>query len=118
MQLTPAITDYVNKRLNAASKFLESDPTAIIEVSVGKTTEHHKNGDIFKAEAHIVGAKKDIYVEASAIDLYAAIDILRDEVMRRLSADKGKRLSRLRRSGAMVKNMIKGMWPDRFRRGR
>ena len=108
--LTPSISDYIEKRFESVKKFLESDPSAICDFEVGKTTQHHKTGDIFRAEAHIVAARRDIYAESEQADLYAAIDAVRDEVMHRLTSDKGKRLSRIRRGGTVVKNIIKGMW--------
>jgi putative sigma-54 modulation protein len=113
ISLTPSISDYVSKRMESVKRFLENDPSAICDFEVGKTTEHHKNGDIFRAEAHIVAAKRDIYAESEQTDLYAAIDSVRDEVMRRLSVDKVRRLSSIRRGGAIVKNMIKGLWKGR-----
>jgi len=108
--LTPSISDYVGKRMESVQKFLASDPSAICDFEVGKTTEHHRQGDIFRAEAHIVAAKRNIYAESEQTDLYVAIDAVRDEVMRQLSADKTKKLSGARSGGAMVKNIIKGLW--------
>lgn len=111
--LTPSISDYIEKRFESVKKLMESDPSATCSFEVGKTSKHHKHGDVFRAEAHIVAARRDIYVENESGDLYAAVDAVRDEVMRRLSSDKGKRLSRIRRGGTVVKNMIKGLWKVR-----
>ena len=108
--LTPSINGYIDKRFESVKKFFEADPSAICDFEVGKISKHHKHGDVFRAEAHIVAAKRDIYAESEQSDLYAAIDIVRDEVMHRLTSDKGKRLSRIRRGGTVVKNIIKGMW--------
>src|ERR1035437_7210196 len=113
ISLTPSISEYIDKRMESAKRFLENDPSAICNFEVEKTTRHHKNGDVFRAEAHIVAAKRDIYAESEQSDLYAAIRLVRDEVMRRLSSDKGKRLSSIRRGGTAVKNMIKGLWRGR-----
>ena len=108
--LTPSISDYIEKRMESVQKFLASDPSAICDFEVGKTTQHHKTGEIFRAEAHIVAAKRDIYAESEQTDLYAAIDAVRDEVMRQLSSDKAKKISSIRRGGTRVKNMVKGLW--------
>lgn len=108
--LTPSISDYIGKRMEIVQKFLANDPSAICDFEVGKTTKHHKAGDIFRAEAHIVAAKRDVYAESEQADLYAAIDAVRDEVMRQLSSDKAKKISSMRRGGTMVKNIVKGLW--------
>lgn len=110
IELTSAIHEYVTKRLGAVQKFVSDDPTVQCDVEVGKTSNHHKNGDIFRAEIHIVGHKRDIYVASEKGDLYAAIDEVRDEVLYRLSSKKEKAVSFARRGGAKVKNLIRGMF--------
>ena len=109
--MTPAISEYVNKRLKKIDGILSNDPSAQCDVELAKTTAHHQKGEIFKAEVHIVGAGKNVYASAEKNDLYAAIDAVRDEVLRELKASKGKRISLIRRSGARVKDMVKGLWP-------
>ena len=108
--LTPSISDYVEKRFQVAEKFLANDTTTKFDLELARTTNHHKHGDIFKAEAHIIAKGENIYASAEEEDLYAAIDKVRDEVMRKLKSLKDKRQSLMRRGGARVKNIIKGFW--------
>ncbi len=114
MTVTDAINDYVNKRCESLQKFTANDPTVFVVVEIGRTTEHHKHGDIFRAEIHItgknVGKNGDVYVSAEREDLYAAIDAVRDEALRELASAKSKRTTLVRRGGAKVKNMIKGFF--------
>lgn len=110
IELTEAIQSYVDKRLQSLEKFLGGDPAIQCDVEVKKTTQHHKHGDIFRAEIHIVGSNKNIYVAAEESDLYAAIDRVRDEAMHRLTSSKDKKVSLARRSGAKVKDILKGMF--------
>ncbi len=109
--LTPAITEYTNKRLEKISKIINDDVSAQCDVELAKTTAHHNKGDIFRAEVHIVGAGKNLYASSEKDDLYAAIDTVQDEILRELKVVKGKRISYIRRSGARVKDMVKGLWP-------
>lgn len=109
--LTPAISDYTNKRLDKIASLLQDDSSVQCDIELAKTTGHHNKGDIFKAEIHIVGAGNTIYASVEKDDLYAAIDIVRDEVVNKLSSEKNKRVSMLRRSGAKMKGVIKGLWP-------
>ncbi|MDE2038024.1 MAG: ribosome-associated translation inhibitor RaiA [Patescibacteria group bacterium] len=111
ISLTPAISEYADKRLAKAVKLLGSDPAFIADLELAKTSAHHQKGDIFRAEIHIVGKGKDLFAAAEDADLYAAIDGMRDEIVREIRASKGKSLSVVRRSGAMVKSMVKGLWP-------
>ena len=107
--MTPAISEYIDKHLDSVKKFLESDPTAKCDLEIAKTTNHHKNGDIFKAEMHIVAKDQNIYTSVEKDDLYAAIDILKGEVIRKLKSEKSKQRSFLRKGGAKIKDLLKGI---------
>lgn len=109
ISMTPAISEYIDKHLDSVKKFLESDPTAKCDLEIAKTTNHHKNGDIFKAEMHIVAKDQNIYTSVEKDDLYAAIDILKDEVIRKLKSEKSKQRSFLRKGGAKIKDLLKGI---------
>jgi ribosomal subunit interface protein len=109
--LSPAISDYVTKRLNRMTKLVSKDPSAVCNVELAKTTNHHKNGDIYKAEIHLIGAGLDAYSSVEHEDLEIAITDARDEIIRELNAGKGKHMSYIRRSGAQVKLMVKGILP-------
>ena len=108
--LTPAVSEYVEKRLAALDKFVAHDPVALCVVDLGRTTKHHKHGDIFRAEIHFTGTGRDLYTSSEKADLYMAIDDARDEIVRELSSAKAKKISSMRRGGAKVKNFIKGLW--------
>ncbi len=108
IELTPAITNYAEKKIGGIEKYLgAADPTVHIEV--GKTTGHHKHGDVFRAEVRVTGAGLDIYAVSEQADLYAAIDLVRDDVVKKLTHDKGKQVSLVRRGGRAVKDMMKGL---------
>ena len=111
--LTPAISDYVGKRFEAIEKLLNEDPSVKFDVELARTTSHHNKGDIFKAEVHIIAKGENIYASIEKEDLYVAIDLVRDEVVRKINSTKKKRTSLLRRGGAQIKNLMKGIWPDK-----
>lgn len=103
-----AVTDYIQKKISSLERFLE--PQTIVHVEVAKTSDHHKHGDIFRAEIRAYAHHRDLYVEKETSDLYAAIDGVRDEAQRKLVESKEKKVSFARRGGAKVKAMIKGLF--------
>lgn len=110
IELTPAISDYVNKKVASIEKYLSGDTSqAVANVEVGKITKHHKAGDIFRAEIHITGGH-DIYTEEETEDLYASIDKVKDEIIQKLVHSKDKNITLTRRGQQMVKNILKGFW--------
>lgn len=109
--LTDAISAYVNKRLEKIGKLIGDDTSVQCDVELGRTTAHHNKGEIFKCEVHLVGSNINIYNSVDREDLYAAIDEVQDSVLRELKSGKEKYVSRIRRGGARIKNMMKGLWP-------
>ena len=89
--ITPAIDDYVNKKILTLEKFIDVKEGVLSEIEIGRTTTHHKSGDIFRTEVNItVPGSKQIYVVAEEADLYTAIDIVRDEAEREIVSVKNK----------------------------
>lgn len=116
IQLTPAISSYVHKKIFSIEKYFDkSNKDAVAQVEVGKSTKHHKSGPVFRAEVHITGGGLDLYAVSEKEDLYAAVDIVRDEVIHGVVQSKGKRETLTRRAAEMVKNMMKGI-TDSFKK--
>lgn len=112
--LTDAISDYVNKRLDKIEKLTGGDPSIQCDVELARTTGHHHKGEIFRAEIHLVGAAGlNIYTSVEREDLYAAVDEVRDAVLREWNSGRKKHASRIRRGGARIKEMLKGIWPGK-----
>jgi putative sigma-54 modulation protein len=108
LSLTPAISEYVEKKLSALSKFFDNDTTVRCDVELAKTTNHHNKGDIFKAEVHIVAKDKNIYASVEKEDLYVAIDLVKDDVVREITTTNERQRSQLRKGEAKIKEIIKG----------
>lgn len=88
---TPAINAYIEQKFGQLDKFLGNTGTprdCVIEI--GKTTKHHKKGDIFRAEADLVLPHAVIRAEAETPDLYASIDLLETELQRQIKTRKEK----------------------------
>ena len=118
IKLTPDISDYLDKLLRTLSKYINPEDTSVLlSVEVGKTTDHHLSGDIFRAEInlHISGA--DFRAVSEQGTLYSSIDDAKEEMTRELRRHKRKRLHLMRRGGARVKAFIRGV-TERVRRRR
>jgi len=108
-ELTPAIEDYVYKKVSMLSKFLgNEEQETICEVELGKTTNHHKSGHIFRAEINLnVPGAKQFYAVAQEEDLYVAIDKVHNDMEREVISYKDKRTRLFRRGGAYLKSILK-----------
>ena len=104
IELTPAISDYATRKISAIEKYLADPDSATAYVEVGKSTKHHKQGPYFRAEVRVSG---NFYAKHEAEDLYAAIDLVRDEIAHELTHAKDKRLKLVRRGGRVIKNIMR-----------
>lgn len=86
MELTDAIASYVEKKVNGLDKYYEGIVRA--SVVVGCETHHHLKGDIFFAECKLEVPGNDIFAKNTAKDAYAAIDLLRDDLVAELKKHK------------------------------
>jgi putative sigma-54 modulation protein len=113
ISLTPAISEYIEKKVNMLEKFFRDGDEVLVNIEVGRTTKHHKSGDIFRAEIQVAVAGQNYYASKETEDLYAAIDEVKDEIANKLSTEKKKSLHLLRRGGAKIKELLKGYFSPR-----
>lgn len=124
ISFTPSISEYIEKKMGMLEKFFKSGEDVLVNVEVGKSTMHHKSGDIFRAEVHVTTDGQEYYVVSEKDDLYAAIDEVKDQAVRELTSRRKKTMRLLRRGGAKIKDMLRGVadfrdrsW-KRFRKGK
>ncbi|MCW8194382.1 ribosome-associated translation inhibitor RaiA [Proteobacteria bacterium 005FR1] len=82
LELTPAIKDYVESRFQKLERHNDRITNVSVILSVDKLEQ--------KAEATVHASGKDFFANASAEDLYAAIDLLSDKLDRQLIKRKEK----------------------------
>ena len=108
MELTSAITDYVNQRLSKIEKYVKEGAMSGY-VEVGKTTHHHKQGDVYKAEFDITVNGEHFFVTSEKNDLYSAIDDAKEEIVRQITHNKDRKQTLYKRGASSVKKMLKGI---------
>jgi len=112
IELTEDLRGYVEKRIESLSKIIDMNhSTAVIRVEVGKTTEHHQSGDIYRAEFHIHVEGVEYYASTEKNDVYAAIDETRDELLRQARKKKGRMYDLYERGARSLKKRLKGIKP-------
>lgn len=89
IELTDAIKGYVDAKLSAIEKFTTDMGVAEISVECGRTSEHHNKGNVYRCEMNLQVPGKLLRAEREAEDLYAAIDLVKDELVRQVKDHKG-----------------------------
>jgi ribosomal subunit interface protein len=109
MELTRGINNYIDKRIISIGKFVKGGEMAVF-VEVGKTTNHHKQGDIFRAEFNIEIQGSKFYAFSEKEDLYKAIDDAKKEIIRQITNSKDRKQTLLKRGASSIKNILKGFY--------
>jgi ribosomal subunit interface protein len=112
MKLTPSIEDYVISRVTNLGKLLknikETGGEVFVFFEVGKTTDHHKSGKIYRAECSITIDGKQYYASFDDDNLYAAIDSVKDVILRDIKKKKEKKQALYKRGAFRMKDMLRG----------
>ncbi|MDO8462990.1 MAG: ribosome-associated translation inhibitor RaiA [bacterium] len=93
VELTPEIAQELEEKIGTLDVFIEgTEDVAQAWVEVSRTTRHHRQGNIFRAEVQIrLPGAAGIRAEAEAEDILTAITTVKDELQRQLKKYKGKR---------------------------
>lgn len=87
LEVTPALREYVLAKLERVTRHFDQVVDVAVLLSVEKLSEKDRRQ---KAEVTVHVKGKDIFVEQSAEDLYAAIDQLMDKLDRQVGKYKDK----------------------------
>ncbi len=92
-ELTPTIKAYVESKIGSLARLLKrfekaGELTALVEV--GRTTQHHRHGDVFRAALNLDLPGKVIRAESANEDLRTAVDEVKGKIKNELEKYKDK----------------------------
>jgi ribosomal subunit interface protein len=106
--LTPSIENYIAKKVEGLERLIrQSDSSASLSVEVARTTEHHKKGDIFRAEFNLHTKEGDFHAVSERKDIYTALDEVKDELLDAFKTKKGKKMRLIRKGQLKVKEVVR-----------
>ncbi len=81
IELTDALNQYVEDRIKSLEKYIgrfEEQGESVARVELARTTQHHRNGDVFNVEVNLQLDGEVIRAERDGEDMYATIDAVKD----------------------------------------
>lgn len=134
IKLNRALSEYIEEKLDPLEKFSKilyneekyfnhffgkGKPRAEMWLEIGKESQHHRKGPVFRAEAQIRFPKKSIRAKAISKNLKQAITEIKDELQRGLKQYKEKLISLTKRKTRVIKKELHLTTQARFyRKGR
>jgi ribosomal subunit interface protein len=107
--LKPDTEAYLSKKLLSLQKLIDlEDDSVFAQVELGKTTNHHKSGDVFMAEINLRVGKQRFRAVSKTGDLHAAIDDMKDELVQEVKSKHEKQRTNSRKGGAAIKEIVRG----------
>lgn len=108
--VSPEVQAFALKKLNALTKFAgkEEHAEAQAYLELGKESEAHQNGRIWRAEINFDKEGERFRAVATEESLEDAIDKIIAELSRELRSAKHKKESLSKRGGAVIKSMLRG----------
>lgn len=112
-ELTDAIKDYVLKRVTNLEKLLSSiekgGGEVLVNFEVGKSTNHHKSGEVFHSDCLINIDGDKFYSSSDKEDIYQTIDEIKDTLFNEIKKNKDRKQTLFKRGATSVKKMLKGL---------
>ena len=98
---------YLNRRLKSIEKFQNELSDSAISVEIGRTTRHHKKGDVYRAELHLVSGGGNYYSEYEGPDLLQCIDSAKDTLVEKIKSSKTKKETLYKRGKQKIKQLLR-----------
>lgn len=109
VDISQAVDAYIREKLSGVGRVLkeEGDREALVQVEVAKTTDHHRQGDIYRAEMNLFISGDTYRTEHSSGDLYASIDVAKDALVDVVARKKDKKVGMFRKGARMIKSFLR-----------
>jgi ribosomal subunit interface protein len=105
--MTPEVESYVDDKIAAIEKLITYQDDDEIRCDIELAHMRDQRAPVWRAEINLV-VKGVLYrAEATGENVQAALDEMKDEIMKRVRRDKRKRFDFLKRGGLKLKEVLK-----------
>lgn len=98
MSLTPSLRIDIEQKLGHIEKYLRETEEVELRVEVGRSSTHHKKGDVYYADANLKLFGSLLRATATNKDMHLAIDGVRHILERQVTQYKDKKITSHRRN--------------------
>ncbi|MEK7209582.1 MAG: ribosome-associated translation inhibitor RaiA [Patescibacteria group bacterium] len=117
LTVTPSLNEYIERALGSLNKLVKNmGEETEMRVEVGRSTFHHRKGEVFFAEANLKIGKNILRSSAESLTVQAAVDEVHDELRNEIYKFKGKRETIFRRGARSFAKLLKISPLARFRK--
>ena len=108
-EVTPGVTSLAQRKLVALKKYLgKTDGITQVYVELGKVTEAHQNGNVWRAQINLDSQGKRYHADATGGNIRVAIDVAVREIEAELRKAKQMNKDVIKKGGTAFKSFIRG----------
>ena len=108
IEQSDAIENYLEDHLSKLDAVVDDkDTSAHADIELAKTVSDQHSGQIYKAEINLHTAIGNYYVSETDGDIYAAIDTMKDVIVRDVRKDAEKKRDTSRDGARQIKDMLR-----------
>ena len=109
IELSASVEEYIGKKMAVLDKVAAHfEGVVTAEMEAGRTTRHHRTGDVFRVEIMVHVKKKDLRAEATGKTVLEAMDKAQEDMRTELERFKEKTVDSVKTGGRAIKKLIKG----------
>lgn len=109
LELHNELKEYAEEKIGSLKKFMEDidlgGNRVVARIELAKTTSHHQQGDIYKAEVNLQLPKKMFRSVVESDDIFKAIDDVKDELKIMINEYKAEKVGKSRRGRKLLKDL-------------
>jgi len=109
LELHNELKEYAEEKIGSLKKFMEDIDLGgnriVARIELAKTTQHHQQGDIYKAEVNLDLPKKMFRSVVESDDIFKAIDDVKDELKIMINEYKNEKEDRSRKGRKLIKDL-------------
>lgn len=108
--LTETIKNYLEDKLSSLYKYLNKDEESVnFNARLGKLSNSTHNGKIYYVEVSVHTPEKNYGARMEEEDLYAAIDLLKDELMKNITTYRDRKRTLSKKDAQKFKHELHNM---------
>lgn len=105
-EVSDDLKDIAEQKLTTLDKFIGDSPS-VCDVEFERVTNHHQQGDIFRAEVNLQINGKLYRAEATTSSFEKALDQVKDDLQHELHAKQGKKETLFMKGARQIKEMMR-----------
>ncbi len=108
IKIDDSLRNYIYEKIGTLDKFIGGHDEGVEAwVEIGKPSEHHQTGNVFRVEVNLNLLGRMLRSEAEEMDFRTAIDRVKEELQEEIKKYRGKKEAQYKRGARFAKQFLR-----------